>query len=119
MKEIEPFYVLNWDINQNDLKYLDIMPYFLRNWEEDKRRKYKIWCSVDKIGQVTKMPETFEEFEEFVFNVSRYTFMSRCEYEIIISDWPNQMKHIKVDVFQQIKMNLDLITKHFMNQIKK
>ena len=39
-----------------------------------------------------------------------YQFWSRCEYEIILIDWPCQQKHEKWDVYKQIMMNIDIVT---------
>ena len=46
-----------------------------------------------------------------------YQFWSRCEYEIILQDWPGQTKQEKVDVYWQIKNNLDLVTEVLINAI--
>jgi hypothetical protein len=45
-------------------------------------------------------------------------YWSRCEWEIIISDWPNQQVQKKVDVHQQIMMNIEVITDLFIENIK-
>ena len=47
-----------------------------------------------------------------------YQWWSRCEYEIIISDWPPSGKEEKWDVYKQIEMNLDLITRVLEKEIK-
>jgi hypothetical protein len=90
-----------------------------------------------------KVPKTFDEFKEFVEDESQYQFWSRCEYEIILSPWPYVLspsegydkskendidawkehwkKHLdscdKWDVYDQIMMNLDIVTKLLMESI--
>ena len=54
--------------------------------------------------------KTFEEFKEFVKKESMYQWWSRCEYEIILQCWPGQDHSEKWDVYQQIMINLDLVT---------
>ena len=41
----------------------------------------------------------------------------RCQYEILISDWPSQSKIEKIDVYYQVMNNIDAITKLFMEEI--
>lgn len=86
------------------------------------------------------VPVTFDEFKQFVKDRAQYQFWSRCEYEIILGPWPyvsapnesydkskendldawkeHWKKHLnscsKWDVFDQIMMNLDVITKILM-----
>ena len=64
-----------------------------------------------------KVPQTFDEFKEFVQKESQYQFWARCEYEIILVDWPCQKHEEKWDVYQQIMMNLDLVTKTLMEEL--
>jgi len=49
--------------------------------------------------------------KEFIVKECRYQFWSRCEYEIIISSWPNEINKKKIDVYDQIVLNIDIITK--------
>lgn len=61
----------------------------------------------------------FETIKKFILQYSMYQFMSRCEYEIILTDWPNKSVSEKWDIFYQIEMNIDIITKIFIeNYIK-
>jgi len=101
MKSQNQFNVLNWDINRNELVSYDVLPYF--------RKAYEV-C--------TKKPVTKEEWEEFIRRRGMYRYWSRCEYEIIVSPWPPQKKDIsvKIDVWQQIENNLDLIVKLLMEE---
>ena len=116
-KKIPSFKVILWDFNRNNVEYYDIMPYFISMWNEDKKRDIKIWNSAD-VGCVKDMPKTFNEFKDFILSAGRYNFWGRCEYEIIISDWPCQRKEIKIDAFDQIHANIDVITKLFMDYVK-
>lgn len=50
-----------------------------------------------------------DDVKEFIRKTSRYQWWSRCEYEIILSDWPNQKVQEKWDIYDQIMMNLDII----------
>jgi len=67
----------------------------------------------------TKMPETFDEFKSFILSRSLYNFWARCEYEVIITGWPQQKRERKIDVYDQIKHNIDVVTKVFMDNVLK
>lgn len=96
-----PFYVLTWDFNTDSMVPYDIMPYLIGKYKKSK----------------TKV-NTFSEAKSFIIDESKYQFWARCEYEIIISGWPKGKKEQKVDVYQQIAMNIDIITDIFMNNLK-
>lgn len=88
------FYVLNWDFNSDDLEQYDVLPYFRECYNGLKK---------------DKRPTTFNEWEEFVKSKGKYQFWSRCQYEIIVTGWPQQKNEVKVDVWRQIEMNIDVI----------
>ena len=100
------FNVLRWDINRNELVTYDVLPYFRKCYKERKKK--------DK-------PVAVDEWKKFIKQEGMRMFWSRCEYEIIISPWPPQKKDVsvKVDIWQQIEMNLDLIVELLMNEFKK
>lgn len=64
-------------------------------------------------------PSTIEEFKEFITKESTYKWWARCEYEIILSDWPNNIHKDKWDVHRQVIMNLDIITELLMKSVLK
>lgn len=100
------FNVILWDINRDELTTYDVLPYF--------RDEYKVTKKKDR-------PNTVNEWKEFIRQKGMYMFWSRCQYEIIISPWPPQKKDVsvKVDIWQQIKMNLDLIVELLMKEYNK
>lgn len=114
-KEIKPYYVLNWDINRHKPEYYNIMPYLINEFNEEKKKHYRIFCDY-------KEPKTFEDYKGFILRTSKYQFWSRCEYEIIVSQWPynedDPMQYArKIDVYDQIEHNIDVITNHFISQL--
>lgn len=102
---MKTFNVIIYDCNHKKFEPYDIIPYFVQTYEELKEKKYK------------KVPETFEEFKKFVREEGMYQFWSRCEYEIILVDWPGQKVEKKIDVWNQIEMNWDLVTKLVMEEV--
>ena len=96
---MQSFNVINYNFNKQKFGAYNVMPYFIRCYEEEKKK-----------------PKTFEEFKQFIKKESRYQFWGRCEYEIILVDWPCQKIEEKWDVYDQIMMNLDIITDIVMKE---
>ena len=90
------FNAIVYDINREKFVSYDIMPYLRDSYQKLKK--------IDR-------PKTYDEIKKFVDSELMYQFWSRCEYEIIVSDWPPSGVTKKIDVYWQCKMNLDLITR--------
>ena len=134
-KEPIPFYVIIENINTRKFEAYDVIPYFVREYENIKPK--------------SKRPKTFDEFRKFVEGKSLYQYRARCEYEILLGSWPfgsckmhSQMKEFlatnpdldsidgrfkldniimrdmaKIDVHKQIMMNIDIVTKVLMDNV--
>lgn len=98
---MKQFNVIIWDINRDVLENYDVLPYF--------RGMYKKYKKKDR-------PTTLEEWKEFVKRWGHYQFWSRCEYEILISSWPANDKQYKIDVWQQIENNIDIVAEILANE---
>lgn len=104
-EKIKPFFIVIWDFNRDNVEHYDIMPYLLSVYKNRKKKD---------------QPKTFDETKEFILKESRYQFWARCEYEVILHAWPprtNGYEH-KMDAFEQIHMNIDVITDCFLYNIK-
>ena len=118
-KELKKFYVLNWNINTDTIEHYDVLPYFRSVYEErvkdwKKKQKSKRFQKNVENGLVDpanyKAPANREELKKFILSESQYMFWARCEYEMICHGWPVQKNNHKLDIYEQIKMNLDIIT---------
>ena len=109
---MEKFNVIVYDFNAKKFKAYDVIPYFVREYNEqiEKHEEYP-----DE--KYYNVPESFDDFKKFIISKSQYQFWARCEYEIILVDWPNHSTSEKWDVHQQIMMNLDIITNLVMKSI--
>jgi hypothetical protein len=94
-----PFNVIVDNVNTKKFEFYDVMPYFIRCYEETKK---------------DKRPNTYEEFKEFVKGKSRYMYWGRCEWEIVLKPCISLDNEQKVDVHWQLMHNLDLITSILM-----
>lgn len=99
---MKKFNVLIWDFNSDSLKYYDVLPYFRNCYKELKSNK----------------PATLEEFKEFIKGKSAHMFWSRCEWEMICHGWPIRKNDYKLDVHEQVKMNIDIITEILYNEFR-
>lgn len=91
---MEEFNVLLWDINADKLVHYNVLPYFRRELRDSK---------LDLTN--------YEEFKKFIVSRSRYRYWARCEYEMICHGWPVRKNDYKLDVHEQIMMNIDVIAK--------
>jgi hypothetical protein len=101
-KNIKAFNVINFEFNSDKFETYDVMPYLVNCYNKENK---------------DKRPVTFDEFKEFVKSKSMYMYWSRCEYEIILSDWPNQKIHKKIDIHWQIMNNIDIVTNILMENV--
>lgn len=99
--EKKKFNVLNWDFNSNKLIQYDVLPYFRDCYKDIKK---------------SERPKSKEEWLEFVKRNGKYMYWSRCEYEIIVSNWPSQDTHRKIDIWHQIEMNIGIIVDILMEE---
>ena len=106
-----PFNVINFNFNAKRFEEYDVMPYLINSYNEE------VELSKNNPDE-HKVPVTFEEFKEFVRSKSQYQFWARCEYEIVLVDWPCGKTTDKWDVHDQIMMNLDIVSVILMNNIE-
>lgn len=64
----------------------------------------------DDVKKALKKFDTREEFAEQLRRDLFYYFGSKCEYEVIIAPWikTKNTKSIKVDIYQQVRLNWDV-----------
>lgn len=101
---MKKYNVIRFNSNLNKFEYYDILPYFMECYNKLLKRK---------------RPKSFNDIKEFILLRARYKFWSKCEYEIVLKDWPNQKVFKKWDIYNQIEMNIDNITELFINNIIK
>lgn len=109
---MKQFNVINYNFNAQKFESYDVIPYLVSTYNDRVKHHNEF-----PEEEYWKVPETFDEFKEFVQKESQYQFWARCEYEIILVDWPCQKHEEKWDVYQQIMMNLDLVTKTLMENV--
>ena len=96
---MKQFNVIIYDFNKDDYVPYDVIPYL-----------------VDRYKECRSKPKIFKDFKNFIIAEAKYQWWSRCEYEIILVNFPNNKTDKKVDIFWQIMLNIDLITEIVMNE---
>lgn len=97
---MKKFNVIIWDVNAREFVPYNIIPYLLNQYKTAKVK-----------------PTTTEEFAQFIKKESMYQWWGRCEYEIILKDWPCGQKEEKIDVYWQVMMNINIITEILIEQV--
>lgn len=98
------WYVLNHDFNS------------------DKIVSFNIFDSTSFKQEVDKLLEefiTFDDFKEKLDSVLKYSFMSRAEYEMMCSGLFDRHKAYKIDVYTQVKPNLDILARYIIETYNK
>ena len=62
------------------------------------------------IKAAKKFKNDREKFEEAVKTELMYYYWSKCEWEIVITSWPERQnfEDVKIDVYDQVMMNWDI-----------
>lgn len=100
---MKSFNVIWFDTDTKKFEPYDVIPYLIDRYK-DTRKKDR--------------PTTVEEFKEFVKSNSMYQWWGRCEYEILLKDWPCEQKCEKWDIHQQVMMNVDIIANILIEEVK-
>lgn len=95
------FNVIYWSFNKETPSLYDVLPYFRDEYKRTKK---------------TERPVTTEQWKDFITRKGRYRYWARCEYEVIVKQWPPTDKSYKLDVWEQIEQNFDLIVEILMNE---
>ena len=114
-KEKKAFNVLTGDFNRDHIEHYDVLPY-LRNCYQERKKKakgkriQKIMSENPDMRKYYAVPETRDELKKFIEGESQYQYWSRCEYEMIVHGWPVSKNDYKIDVHEQVMMNIDTVT---------
>ena len=129
---MKQFNVLEFNWNTREKSEYDVLPYFRNVWKDKK-------FNFDKKDVKNK-----EDLKNWIKRASHYQYWARCEYEFLMGAWPFGSKKIiedlqrveinmdnniiiyniitqdmcKIDVHEQIMMNIDIITDVLAEEFK-
>ena len=122
MKKRPSFYVMYKNFNNNDeIDFYDVMPSLYGSIFNSRggisKKNFYIW---DEKTYERKEITNKSELKKFIDRHFIYCYRFKCEWEFIVTGWPPKKdeKEIKVDVYQQLKPNIDVITDIVWEQIK-
>lgn len=123
------FNVLLWDFNSDKMTHYDVLPYLRRciagrkkeakKAEKSKRIQKLKEERPDDFKRYYAFPDTYKDFVDFITNEARYQYWGRCEYEMICHGWPVRKNNHKLDVYEQIEMNLGTICEILWEELNK
>lgn len=122
MKNKIKFFVMVKDFSLGgDIQHYDVMPslYGTIFTSKGKLSKRDFYILDDKTYKRKEIKEK-KDLKKFINSHFRYHYWGKCEWEFIVQDWPTHFnsKDIKVDVYEQLKPNIDLITDIVWEQVK-
>lgn len=86
------------------VEHYDVLPYFRNSWKEKYNKEEK-----DKIKAAKYNAKRKELFKQWVRGRSLYMFWARCEWEMLLANWPFGSYRMKEEMkkFLQNPINLD------------
>lgn len=81
-------------------------------------RGYYISEFLDKYKKKPTKERNKEDFAEQLKRECKYSYWGKSEYEIIISPWGGRAPEKKVDVWNQIELNWDIVVDLGWNYVK-
>lgn len=115
------FFVLDHDFNTNKIRNYNIIPTLLDEYRNSKKRN--LWWPLEKA------PTTREEYAQWLKFTCVTHYSSKAEWEFLIIPWPPKSRTpedcvqtvhdaIKLDVWEQIRPNFDILLDLFLVNIK-
>lgn len=105
---------LCWNVYTEDINNCKIKIY---NVFEHEKFKEEIIDSFNKCWDKEDLINCLK-FSERVKDITRYYFWGKCEWEIILSDWPSapegRFNKEKVSVYDQLMLNWDSFVDHII-----
>lgn len=106
-KSMISFYVMYKDFNTGEIKQHNVL-YRLRKAIFSGRKLSKDFTLFDE--KCNKIPiTTKDQFREFIDRYFMYHYWAKCEWEFIVSSWPNNNKEVKVDAYSILRPNIPVI----------
>lgn len=117
--ELPKYFIFDKNFNTGELEKYDILEGVFENIltpnGKINTKKFMFTC-IDSDKYIIKHVTTKEELAIYLRSEFMYRYWCKCEWEYIIIDWPyssngliKDSRPIKVDAFQQIEANFDII----------
>ena len=121
MKTKKHFFVMYKNFNNGEIEKHDVFPsLYNRIFTSAGKLSKKSFYTFD--DNFNKMPITSkEQLKNFIISHFAYHYRCKCEWEFIVCDWPprDNPREKKIDAFQQLMLNIDLITDLVWEDVEK
>lgn len=118
------FYAFYKEFNTGAIKPIDVLEYIFDEilTERGAICKKHFFVYDDKTYKPIPI-KTKEQLAGRIRTILMYRFWSKCEWEMVIIDWPHRgtikdSRPLKVDVYDQLKPNMELIVDLVWNYIE-
>lgn len=106
------FNVLLYDDSRKQATPYDVVPYFVREWNNTRH---------DAFGK--SKVKTKAEFKTWVQHESQYEFWGRCQFEFLMAPWTYRIETLedelyKIDIHEQIMLNIDILVDILIKELK-
>lgn len=72
---------------------------------------------IESVKKLIKKNASYDEIKKDLDSWFMHDYWSKCEYEVIVSNWTGYDFERKIDVYYQIQPNLDRITEYMIREI--
>ena len=117
------FFFIEKDLNTGEVKPYDVLMVVFDSILTAKGtiRNKNFYILDKKWNQVPV--RTKEQLQKFIEGVFKYHYWAKCEWEFLAIDWPYRdtietSRPVKIDVFDQLKPNIPVITDLVWNYIE-
>lgn len=102
--------MVEWNVYLSDINKREIIIFNVFN-------HYSFYENLKKI---IKKYKTIEDFSKELKSICVYFFWAKCEYEIILTCWPewDKFKKEKIDVYSQLNLNWDKFVNYIWDNKK-
>lgn len=106
MKRKPQFFAYYKDFNTGEMRQVDVLEVIFKELLTTKGKVRK---------QIRVRLSDREQLYHFIKSALMYHYWSKCEWEFVVIDWPyrkdsiEKSRPVKMDVYDQIKPNLNLI----------
>ena len=104
---------LVWNVYREDINKREIEVYNIFS-----HKKFKEDCINIFENHRNESNYNYDKMKRDIEALLQYYFWSKCEYEIILSDWPpsKNFKEKKVDIYDQVMLNIDAFISSTLTQ---
>ena len=72
---------------------------------------------IEEIRERMEITTTLSDFKEILEKVLRYYYWGKCEHEVIIKEWTGKPSEVKIDIFDQLRLNWEVFCLYVWNSL--